>query len=187
MTKTLSKPIMERTRFRNRFLKNPTDENRLAFTTQRNFCVSLLRKEKMQYFVKLKEKNTTDSRKCWQTVKLFLSDKNKSREKVTLLKNEEIRSDEVEVANTQDTFFSKTVKNVKFPEKLDDHYLPHSLSRHPTLNAILKYKDHPSIRVIKRVSQHFSSFYFSPVDKNTVLKEIIKSKSNKAVQGRYSC
>ena len=56
------------------------------------------------------------------------------------------------------------------------------MSRHPALNAILKYEDHPSIRVIKRVSQHFSSFYFSPVDENTVLKEIRKLKSNKAVQ-----
>ena len=88
----------------------------------------------------------------------------------------------MEVANTLNTFFSNTVKNLKIPEKLADRYLPHSLSRHPTLNAILKYKDHPSIRVIKKVSQRFSSFSFSPVDKNTVLKEIRKSKSNKAVQ-----
>ena len=51
-----------------------------------------------------------------------------------------------------------------------------------TLNALLKYKDHPSICVIKRVSQLFSSFYFSPVDKNTANKEIRKFKSNKAVQ-----
>ena len=60
--------------------------------------------------------------------------------------------------------------------------LPQSLSRHPTLNAILKYKNHPSMRVIKRFSQRFSSFYFSHVDKNTVLKEIKKLNLNKAVQ-----
>ena len=53
MTKTLSKSIIGRTRFRNKLLKNPTDENRLAFTRQRNFCVSLL-KEKKQYFAKIK-------------------------------------------------------------------------------------------------------------------------------------
>ena len=144
MTKTLSKSIMERTRFRNRDLKNPTDENRLAFTTQKNFCVSLLRKEK------LNEKNITHNRKFWQTVKLFLSEKNKSREK--MLKNEEIIYDEVEVANTLNTFFANTVKNLKIPEKFADHYLPHSLSRHPTLNALLKYKDHPSVR-IKNISK----------------------------------
>ena len=97
-------PIMERTRFRDRFLKNPTDENRLASTRQINFCVSLLRKEKKQYFAKLNEKHITDNRKLWQTVKPFLSEKNKSREKFTLLGNKEIISDELKVANTLNTF-----------------------------------------------------------------------------------
>ena len=83
----------------------------------------------------------------------------------------------MEVANTLNTFFSNTVKNLKIPEKFADHYLPHSLSRHPTLNAILKYKDPPSIRVIKRVSERFL-----PVYKNTFRKEIGKLESNKAVQ-----
>ena len=91
-----------------------------------------------------------------------------------MLKNEEIISDEVEVA-----FLFEHSK--KF-QKILLITIPHSLSRHPTLNAILKYKDHPSIRAIKIVSQRFSSFYFSPVDKNTVLKEIRKLKPSKAVQ-----
>ena len=100
-----------------------------------------------------------------------------------MLKNEEIISDEVEVANTLNTLFSNTVKNLKTPEKFADHYLPHSLSRHPTLIALLKYKDHPSIRVIKRFSRRFFQVLnFEQVVKNTVLKEIRKLKSNKVVQ-----
>ena len=157
MTKALSKSIMERTRLRNAFLKNPTVANKLAYTKQRNFCVSLLRKVKREYFANLNEKNITD---------------NKSREKITLVKNEEVISDDVEVANTLNNYFSNVVKNLKIPEKFVTDSLPQSLSRHPTLNAILKYKNHPSMRVIKRFSQRFSSFYFSYVDKNTVLKEI---------------
>ena len=47
---------MERTRFRNRFFKNLTDENRLTFTRQRNLCISS-QKRKKQYFAKLNEKN----------------------------------------------------------------------------------------------------------------------------------
>ena len=42
MTKALSKSIMEKTRLRNTFLKNPTVANKLAYTKQRKFCVSLL-------------------------------------------------------------------------------------------------------------------------------------------------
>ena len=84
MTKTWSKSIVKRKRFRNWFLKNLIDQNRLAFTKQRKFCTFLLRKGKKQYFAKLNGKNITDNRKAWQTVKPFLSDKNKSREKKNL-------------------------------------------------------------------------------------------------------
>ena len=182
MTKALSKSIMERTRLRNTFLKYPIVANKLAYTKQKNFCVSLLRKIKREYFANLNEKNTTDNRKFWQTVKPFLSEKNESREKKALVKSEEIISDDVEVANTLNNYFLNVIKNLKIPEKFVTDSLPQSLSRHPTLNAILKYKNHPSMRVIKRFSQRFSSFYFSHVDKNTVLKEIKKLNLNKAVQ-----
>ena len=49
MTKALSKSSMERMRLRNTFLKNPIFANKLAYTKQRNFCVSLLRKVKREY------------------------------------------------------------------------------------------------------------------------------------------
>ena len=68
-------------------------------------------------------------------------------EKISLLKNEEIISDEVEVANSLNTFFGDTVKNLKIPKKLADYCLPHSLSRHLTLKVIVRYNDHSSIRV----------------------------------------
>ena len=76
---------MEWIRFRNRFSKNPTDENRLAFTRERKFCLSLPRKDNRQYFAKLNEKNITDTRSFWQILNslcniflydLFLEDEN---------------------------------------------------------------------------------------------------------------
>ena len=63
MTKTFSKAIIQRTRFRNKLLKNLTDQNKLIYNKQRNFCVSLLRKQKKKYFAKLNEKDITDNRK----------------------------------------------------------------------------------------------------------------------------
>ena len=100
-----------------------------------------------------------------------------------MVKNDEIISDDVEVANILNNYFSNVVKNLKIPEKFVTDSLPQSLSRHPTLNTnintILKYKNHSSMRVIKRFSQRFSSFYFPHVDKNTVLKEIRKLNFNK--------
>ena len=138
--------------------------NKLTYTKQRNFCESLLRKVKKEYFANLNENNITDNRKFWQTVRSFLSEKNKSREKKTLLKNEEIISDDVEVANTLNNYFLNAVKNLKIPEKFVTDSLPQRLLRHPTLNAILKYKNHPRMYVIKIFCQRFSSFCFSHVD-----------------------
>ena len=42
----------------------------------------------------------------------------------------------------------------------------------PTLKAVLKYGKHPSIISISHSSHQASSFNFSCIDKNTVLKEI---------------
>ena len=75
------------------------------------------KKSKKGIFANLNEKKITDNRKFWQTVKPFLSEKNKSREKITLVKNEEIISDDVEVANTLNNYFSNFAKNLKIPEK----------------------------------------------------------------------
>ena len=81
MNKTLSQAIMQRTKLRNKFLKDPTKHNKISYTKQRNWCVLLLRKEKKEYFVNLNEKDIIDNKKFYQTVKPFLPEKLKSREK----------------------------------------------------------------------------------------------------------
>ena len=116
MTKALSRTIMQRIRLRNKFLKNPTNQNRLTYTKQRNFCLSPLRKEKKEYFANVNEKDITDNRKFWYTVKPILSDKFKSRENIILVSNEKITSDEVEVANTLNNLLSNIINNLKIPE-----------------------------------------------------------------------
>ena len=69
MTKDLIQNISHRTKLRNNFLKFPTDVNRLAYNRQRNKCVSLLRKEKTNYYNKLR---VTDNKQFWRTMKPFL-------------------------------------------------------------------------------------------------------------------
>ena len=45
MTKAYSKAIMQRTRFKNNFLKNPNDQNKLLYNKQRNNCFSSYKRE----------------------------------------------------------------------------------------------------------------------------------------------
>ena len=153
MTKAYSKAIMQRTRFRNKFLKNPNDQNKLLYNKQRNYCVSLLRKKKKEYSARLNEKGNTNNRKFWHTVKPFLSDKVKSREAIILVDNENIKSNENKMANIFNDFFSYIVKNLKIPKYECENDLHSRLSSHPDLQAIMKYRNHPSINIIRHFSQ----------------------------------
>ena len=62
MNKDIHKAIMTRTRLRNRFLKEPTQMNRLAYKKQSNYCVSLMRQSKKQYYGSLNGNHITDNK-----------------------------------------------------------------------------------------------------------------------------
>ena len=48
---------MERTKLRNKFLKQKTNESKKRYKSQRNYCVSLLKKTKKDYYNSLNEKD----------------------------------------------------------------------------------------------------------------------------------
>ena len=62
MNAALSKEIMTRALLRNKFLKDRSEENKKKYSKQRNYCVSLLRKSKSDYFGNLNEKNINDKK-----------------------------------------------------------------------------------------------------------------------------
>ena len=75
MTKELNKSIINRSMFKNRYLKWPSRENFLAYKKAKNICNSLNRKAKKTYFEKATENGIMGSKKFWSTVKPFLSSK----------------------------------------------------------------------------------------------------------------
>ena len=46
MNKELNQAIMVRCKLRNKFLKLKTEENRLAYAKQRNYCIKLFQQKK---------------------------------------------------------------------------------------------------------------------------------------------
>ena len=60
--KNFAKRPWTRSRLKNKYLKHKTEENRLLYTQQRNKCVYLLRKTKMNYYGNLNEKDITESK-----------------------------------------------------------------------------------------------------------------------------
>ena len=90
MNKTLPKAILQRSKLRNIFLKNRTEENRNNYAKQRNLCVTLLRKSKREFYGNLNEKKLCDNKKFWGVVKPVLSNKVVSNEKITLVEKDNI-------------------------------------------------------------------------------------------------
>ena len=63
MNKSLSKEIMKRTHLRNKFLKYRNKENKSRYTKKkRNYCVSLVRKMKKDYYSNLDIKKIDDNK-----------------------------------------------------------------------------------------------------------------------------
>ena len=112
MSKKLSQEIMHRSKLKNIFNKLPTEENKEMYKKQRNFCVSLLRKEKKSYYKNLDLRIFEDNRKFWQKVRPFFSDKHKSSSRnITILENDIIISNNLDVAETLNNYFVDSVEN----------------------------------------------------------------------------
>ena len=103
-------------------------------------CITFKKKKTKQTIIC----NITNNINFWPTVKPFFSGKIKSREIIVLIEKGKTISKEGEVANTLNDFFSNIDKNFNIPE-YNVNALYHRLSNHPTLKAILKYKNHPSM------------------------------------------
>ena len=73
MNSKIHKEIMRKTRLRNKFIDSKADVNRIAYNKQRNYCVSLIRKEKKACCSNLNIRDVTDNKTFWRKVKpLFL-------------------------------------------------------------------------------------------------------------------
>ena len=100
MNKTLSQEFMHRSKLKNRYHKNPTEENRITYKKHRNFCVSLLQKEKKKYYNNLDMKIFDDNKNFWQKIKPMFSDKRNLKRNITLVENGLVISEKKEVAET---------------------------------------------------------------------------------------
>ena len=154
---------------------------RLSFKVIVTIC--LLRKSKKDNFSKLNEKQITNNKRFWKTVKPFLSNKVQSSERINLTdENNSLVTDEKEL----NSFFSSVVKNLNIPsyegcDPLSDNIF------HPTLKAIVKWRNHPSILTITSEHENTPKFSFNFVSKEHVLQEINVGLLKSYPRKRYSC
>ena len=168
-------------RLRNIYLKQRTETTKVAYNRQRNKCVSILKKSKKSYFESLDTKFVKDNKKFWKRISPLFSNKIKSKEKITLVENNEIISSDIEVAKTFQNFFSSIVKNLN--TQRDETHLSKTTQENPVLACIEKFSKHPSIVSIKkRMETTSNKFSFKYEDRKKFLTEIENLNSRKASQ-----
>ena len=120
------------------------NQARSLYNKQRNLYVSILRKNKRDYFRNLNKKIATDNRKFWKTVSPLFFEKAFHRECITLKENNKTITNNQRLAETFNTFFSKIVPNLNIDNNLGyDVTNPHITD--PVFCAIKKYENHPKI------------------------------------------
>ena len=112
MTKQLRKAIMHRSRLKNVFNKNRTTKTYDSNKKQHNFSVNLLRKTKKEYFENINVKDINDNKKFWKTIKPFFSNKGLNTNKLMLIENNNLISEESVLANTMNQYFTNITKQL---------------------------------------------------------------------------
>ena len=165
LRRELSKAIIKRFKLRNtsnRFLKEKSEDSRKAYTTQRDYCVNLLRETKREYFANIKINKVADNKNFWQIVKPIFSDKINHREAINVIDSGVILSNDEEIAKTFNKYYCNTAKNLSLPENPSiKEPSVHELFTDPAILAFEKYKDHPSITSIKNKTTSMDNTKFS--------------------------
>ena len=165
MNKVLSKEIMTRNRLRNKLLKERSEENKKKCSKQRNYCVSLLKKSKSDYFGNLNDKNINDDKIFWKTIKPFLSHKVRSTNKMILIDKEDIIMGDYNTAKVSKTFLSYIVSNLNIAEYSNCQSLANNISD-PVLKCVVKYRNHPSKLATGKVCNNYPRLLLSFVKDN---------------------
>ena len=87
----------------------------------------MVRKAKKNYFKNLNVRYVTDNKQFWKTVKPFFSDKVGDNERINLIEEEKVVSEDKEVAKTfQSSYFETLVENLDTNSKF--------MSEEPVIN-----------------------------------------------------
>ena len=163
MTKELRKEIMLQSKLKNKFNKKTNHINWCNYKRQRNRYLSILRKNKKEYFNSLNIKQVSDNKPFWKSVKPFFSDKGSNSSKITLVEENNIISDEEEIANLMNNYFIDITKTLNPKKQL-------GVGR----SGVNEFENHISIKMIHEKFPEIlpENFKFQLVSNNEVKKEI---------------
>ena len=105
MNKDLRKATRKRSILKKAANSSKREEDVRKYKDQRNLVVKLNIQAKRQYFMSLQSKTIDNDKKFWKTVKPLFSNKNPMSEKITMIEDGRILSNDMEVAECLDEYF----------------------------------------------------------------------------------
>ena len=116
---------------------------------QKNFCSKLYKKERRRYFEILDPSKIADNKTFWKNIQPLFSEKRKIANKVTLVDKEgKIISEDILVSEEINFFFQNATRSLDIKEnsciKDETNEYTDTVEK-----DIYKYKNHPSILLIK--------------------------------------
>ena len=156
MTKRLRKAIILRSQLKKKFNNNKSEENSKKYKQQRNYCVKLLHKTKMEYLQNIDVSKLNDNKMFLENVKPRFSNKCKVI---------------VDAFNNYFGHIAKTLKLKKHPN-FGDQSLSSITDYFKSNESVIKTKE-------KDVTQE-NSFSFTLFSKEDILKAIKSLSSNEA-------
>ena len=112
----------------------------------------------------------------WKKVRPLFTDKIQTKSKITLIEKkvnevEEIITDDKAIAEIFKEFYVDIVPNLKISmeNNFDKEFVK---TENPVLSVVNKYKNHPSVIMIKEKIKPIEKFYFFPVQYDDVLRKI---------------
>ena len=138
-----------------------------------------MRKEKKEFYGNLNTSVLTENRTFWKTVKPFLAEKSKKVSKITLIEDNQIISQDKQIAKIFNEYFI-SIPILNMPTNQEFEYSD-SPEEDPLLRIIGKYQNHPSIKLIKSKNKS-QTFKFRETNIDEIKKYIENLDPKKASQ-----
>lgn len=174
VNKDLRKAIMKRSQLKNKANRTGLNADYAEYKKQRNLVTRLNRQSKKRFFAKLESKSGQKGNKdFWKACKPFFSQKvSPLDEKVSLIENDVLISNDQSIAHTFNHYFVNVAANL-FKTRCTSEAI--SISE-----IIVSYADHPSVRRIKSrfPPDNFEFPHIEPLEVFKVISGLDSFKSN---------
>ena len=145
------------------YFKKKTSDSLIKFKKQKNNWSRLYKKERKKYFESLNPRRISDNKGFWKNIQPFFSEKSKISNKITLSKENTIFEDHLG-SEELNKFFENASRGLEINE---NSYIIDTDSNeiNSVEKAINKYRNHPSVLLIKSTSFSFNEVSLSETER----------------------